>query len=266
MNAGTVLSESDLQLADVSKTLIPKGVFRTVADAQGRIVILPIVAGEPLVETRIAPRGAGMGLAPIISPGSRAVAVRVNDVVGVAGFVLPGMRVDVLVTGRAPGSEDSVTRTVLRDILVLSAGQIIQPEPKAQTINTPVVTLQVTPAEAEVLTLASAEGHIQLVLRNSSDRTAPETAGVRLTTLLAEAPREHSQLNPRAVARKPLALPHPVVPVPSAATSRENTVEVIRRTERSDQKLLPASPQSSETQAEGTSVPPKEARIVHGTS
>jgi len=95
----------------------------------------------------------------------RALTVRVNDVVGVAGFVMPGMRVDVLVTGKPPGQEGVVTTTVLQSILVLTAGTTIQPDARGQAINAPNVTLLVTPDQAEILTLASSEGRIQLVLR-----------------------------------------------------------------------------------------------------
>ena len=108
----------------------------------------------------------------------RAVSVRVNDVVGVAGFVLPGMRVDVLVTGRPPNFNGTITNTVLQNIVVLSAGQILQPESRGQAINTPVVTLLVTPEQAETLTLAGNEGRIQLAAaerHRSGDREDSRT-------------------------------------------------------------------------------------------
>ena len=144
-----------------------------------------------MVEARIAARGSGLGLGPLIPPGMRAMAVRVNDVVGVAGFVLPGMRVDVLVTGRPPGRAEAYTRTVLQNITVLSAGQTIDTDGKGQAINTPVVTLLVSPADAETLTLSNSEGHIQLVLRNSSDQQVAGTRGRQTLELYgAPAPAE----------------------------------------------------------------------------
>ena len=118
----------------------------------------------------------------------RAISVRVNDVVGVAGFVLPGMRVDVLVTGKPPDRPDTETQTVLQNITVLSAGQTIQTDGKSQPIVAPVVTLLVSPAEAEALTLANVEGHIQLVLRNSTDQATPATHGRRLHELYGSSP------------------------------------------------------------------------------
>src|SRR5947209_3856027 len=129
------------------------------------------------MEGRLATKGSGLGLAPTIPVGMRAVSVRVNDVAGVAGFVLPGMHVDVLVTGRPPAENGDITSTVLQNILVLSAGQTIQPDARGQAIQAPTVTLLVTPEQAEVLTLAGADGHIQLVLRNSSDQTIEKTPG-----------------------------------------------------------------------------------------
>jgi pilus assembly protein CpaB len=123
-------------------------------------------------------------LAPIIPVGMRAVSVRVNEVVGVAGFVLPGMHVDVLVTGRPPGDNASLmTTTVLQDVTVLSAGQTVQPDPRGQAINAPVVTLLVTPDHAEVLTLAGNEAKIQLVLRNASDTGTTNTPGRKIHEL-----------------------------------------------------------------------------------
>ena len=108
---------------------------------------------EPVQEGRLAVRGSGLGLAPIIPVGMRAVSVRVSDVAGVAGFVLPGLAVDVLVTGRPTGAEGTITTTCLQNMLVLSAGQTIQPDGRGQAINTPTVTLLVTPEQAETLTL-----------------------------------------------------------------------------------------------------------------
>ena len=134
----------------------------------------------------------------MIPPGMRAISVRVNDVVGVAGFVLPGMRVDVLVTGKPTMHPDTVTRTVLQNIVVLSAGQTIESDGKS-AISTPVVTLLVTPADAESLTLANSEGHIQLVLRNSADEVLANPRGRQLNDMLA----------PPSAAAKPAEAPPP---------------------------------------------------------
>jgi pilus assembly protein CpaB len=113
----------------------------------------------------------------------RAVTVRVNDVVGVAGFVLPGMRVDVTVTGRPPAGTETLTTTVLQNITVLSAGQTMAPDARGAAINAPTVTLLVTPEQAEVIILAGSEGRIQLILRNGSDNDVQKTSGVTTQSL-----------------------------------------------------------------------------------
>jgi pilus assembly protein CpaB len=180
---GTTLDHDSVKLRGVPENLFPAGGFSRLEDVLERPVISAIQADEPVVEARLAVKGSGMGLGPLIPPGLRAVSVRVNDVVGVAGFVLPGMRVDVLVTGKPPNRTDTETQTVLQNITVLSAGQSIQTDGKSQPIVAPVVTLLVNPNEAEALTLANVEGHIQLVLRNSTDRATADTHGRSLHNL-----------------------------------------------------------------------------------
>ncbi|MBV8820017.1 MAG: Flp pilus assembly protein CpaB, partial [Acidobacteriaceae bacterium] len=175
---------------------------------------------------------------PIMPVGMRAVAVRVNDVAGVAGFVLPGMRVDVLVTGRPPESSGStMTATVLQNILVLSAGTTIQADSRGQAIQAPTVTLLVSPEQAETLTLANNEGHIQLVLRNGSDQTIEKTSGRELSELYGGSKRGRAQRDgsdgsapaprPRMQARVSMApLPPPPPPPP-------DQIVVIRGTQKS---------------------------------
>jgi len=180
---GDVIAADSVKIVQVPENLFPKGGFSRVEEVLERPVVSPIQPDEPVVEPRIAAKGSGLGLAPMIPPGMRAMSVRVNDVVGVAGFVLPGMRVDVLVTGHVPGGDDTTTTTVLQNILALSAGQTIQPDSKGQPISATVVTLLVTPAQAESLTLANSEGKIQLVLRNSTDQELSQTTGRQLRDL-----------------------------------------------------------------------------------
>jgi pilus assembly protein CpaB len=204
LTAGSTLDRDSVKLRSVPDDLFPAGGFSRVEDVLERPVISAIQADEPVVEARVAVKGSGMGLGPMIPPGMRAISVRVNDVVGVAGFVLPGMRVDVLVTGKPPNRPDTETRTVLQNITVLSAGQTIQTDGKSQPIMAPVVTLLVSPADAEALTLSNVEGHIQLVLRNSTDRGATATRGRRLRELYgaAEAVEPSDEALPRPT-RKP---------------------------------------------------------------
>jgi pilus assembly protein CpaB len=218
---GVTVKPSDVKVLKTAADHFPKGAFSRVEEVIDRPVVSNVLADEPVLEGRLAARGSGTGLAAIIPVGMRAVSVRVNDVVGVAGFVLPGMRVDVLVTGRPPSSDGTVTTTVLQNILVLSAGPTIQPDPRGQAVNVPVVTLLVTPEQAEVLTLAGSEGRIQLVLRNGSDQTVSQTPGRNLSELYGNrTPRAQAQ--PAAASRPrpphqvaqaaPLILPLPPPP------------------------------------------------------
>jgi pilus assembly protein CpaB len=186
--AGSMLDHAAIKLRGIPESLFPAGGFSRLEDVLERPVISAIQADEPVVEARIAVKGSGMGLGPLIPPGMRAIALRVNDVVGVAGFVLPGMRVDVLVTGRPPNRGDTETRTVLQNITVLSAGQSIAIDGKNQPIATPVVTLLVSPEDAEALTLSNVDGRIQLVLRNSTDQAKVATAGRRLHDIYGTPP------------------------------------------------------------------------------
>jgi pilus assembly protein CpaB len=159
-------------------------------DAIGRGVVAPVYAGEPIIDGRLAARGAGAGLAATIPLGKRAVALRVNEVVGLAGFVSPGMRVDVLVAGHAPGATNpmsgTLSRTVLQNIEVLSAGQNIEKNTNGKPEAAEVVNLLVTPEQAEVLSLAESEAKVQLVLRNPLDTEEQSTPGSSVAKLFGQ--------------------------------------------------------------------------------
>ncbi len=213
MGVGVMVKREDLRLGKVPAEGFPKGAFSKVEQVIDRPVMSNILAEEPVLEGRLAARGSGLGLAPIIPVGMRAVSVRVNDVAGVAGFVLPGMRVDVLVTGRPPSSDGTVTATCLQNILVLSAGQTMQPDSRGQAITAPTVTLLGTPEQAEILTLANQEGHIQLVLRNGSDQSIQKTPGREIAELYGlQAKRGRPDILPRQS-----SLPRPQPPAVKAA-------------------------------------------------
>jgi len=214
MPLGSTLARDAVKLRSVPEKLFPTGGFSRIDDVVDRPVISPIQAEEAVLEARIAARGSGIGLGPLIPPGMRAISVRVNDVVGVAGFVLPGMRVDVLVTGKPSATPDTVTRTVLQNIVVLSAGQTIQTDGKS-AITTPVVTLLVTPEDAESLTLANNDGHIQLVLRNSADDVLANPRGRQLSELYG--------------ARAVMAPMAPALPLASEARSTPRRVSRVVR-------------------------------------
>lgn len=230
---GVTIKPTDLKLEKFPVDRFPKGAFSRVEEVVDRPVVSNILMDEPILDGRLAARGSGLGLAPVIPVGMRAVTVRVSDVVGVAGFVLPGLRVDVLLTGRHPSQGDSVTTTVLQNILVLSAGQTLQSDQRGQAINAATVTLLVTPDQAETITLAGNEGRIQLVLRNGSDHSIEKTPSRFLAELyggargkvapssadkMLAALKPHPPARPRAVpvtAAPALPPPPPPAPVPA---------------------------------------------------
>ena len=184
---GSVLTSGDLTTMMVAGTP-PKGAILKPEDAIGRGVVTQIFQGEPVLDNQLAGLGSGGGLAPTIPPGMRACAVKVDEVVGVAGFVIPGMRVDVLVSGNPPGAgaaEGVVTKTILQNIQVLSAGEDIQRDAAGKPEQVQVVNLLVTPEQAEMLSLASNSLKIQLVLRNPLDTEIAKVPTTAMSGLLS---------------------------------------------------------------------------------
>ena len=202
LTVGGTIKPGDIKIVKVTATQFPRGAFSKVEEVMDRPLMSNILLDEPIQEGRLAARGSGLGIAPIIPVGMRAVTVRVTEVVGVAGFVLPGMRVDILLTGKAPESVDTVTTTVLQNITVLSAGQTYQPDAKGQAINASTVTLLVSPDQAETLTLASQEGRIQLVLRNGSDHNIEKTPGRDIRDLFGARRSSARNRNSRGAAQE----------------------------------------------------------------
>lgn len=244
LGVGWMIKPADVKIDKVPSDAFPKGAFSKVEDVLDRPVISNVLLDEPILEGRLAAKGSGLGLAPTIPVGMRAVTVRVNDVAGVAGFVLPGMKVDVLVTGHPPNSEGTMTTTCLQNMLVLSAGQTMTPDSRGQTIQAPTVTLLVDPEQAETLTLANSEGRIQLVLRNSSDQAIEKTAG-RYVSELYGAQRKPAAPVKQEVAPRPrprpvevAAAPPPVAVAPPPPPPPDQIV-VIRGTTRTVE-VLPA--------------------------
>lgn len=241
LELGTLIRESDLRTGDWPGTL-PHGALLRKEDVVGRGVMAAIYDGEPVLESRLAPKGAGAGLAATIPAGMRAVAVRVNEVVGVAGFVVPGMRVDVLIAGNPPGAQSSagmVSRTLLQNIEVLSAGQNFQKDAEGKPVQVQVVNLLVTPEQAEILSLASNETRLQLVLRNPLDTQTAKTTGVALSALYGAAVKPPEAPRPRpTMARVKTA---PVVMVAPPRPAGPVTVEVMNGNKRVDAKFPAAS-------------------------
>lgn len=246
LSVGVMVKPADVKIAKIATEAFPKGAFSKVEDVLDRPVISNILLDEPVLDGRLAAKGSGLGLAPTIPVGMRAVSVRVNDVAGVAGFVLPGMHVDVLVTGRPPNGDGDMTTTCLQNILVLSAGQTMQADARGQAMPAPTVTLLVDPEQAETLTLAGSDGHIQLVLRNSSDQTVEKTPGRYVTELY----NGHRPAPVAPVKSEPRPRPRPVVvakaepaPPPVAAPAPPpppDQIVVIRGTQRTVE-VIPSS-------------------------
>lgn len=188
---GSIIHDKDLTTMKIVGP-VPQGVILKPEDAIGRGVIANIFAGEPILNSRLATPGSGGGLAATIPPGMRAAAVKVDDVVGVAGFVTPGMRVDVLISGNPPGNnsgnntQGTLTKTLLQNIEVLSAGTDIQKDAEGKPKQVQVVNLLVSPQQAELLSLAGNETHIQLVLRNPTDTNIAKPQETSLAALFAD--------------------------------------------------------------------------------
>ena len=219
LEPGALLKDNDIVETDWNG-VVPAGVLNAKADIVGRGVVATIYEKEPIVETRIGARGAGAGFAASIPDGMRAVAVRVNEVVGVAGFVVPGTHVDILVTGNSPNMTDgTMVKTILQDIEVLSAGQNFQRDAEGKPVLVQVVNMLVTPDQAEVLSLASNEMKVQLVLRNPIDRKTATTKGAALGELFG---------GPRLVRTRTMPAPAPRM----APVEIPPVVEMINGTKR----------------------------------
>src|SRR5579859_4755873 len=169
LQVGARVEEHDIKIIKIPPADLPPGAPRRRSDVLGHGVIIPISKGEFILPNRLAAENAGAGLPSLIPPGMRAVSVRVNEVVSVAGFVTPGTRVDVLLTGAPNGAGEQQTTTVLQNVAVLASGKTLERTSTGEALNAAVITLLVTPEDAQRLTLASTEGHIQLALRNPLD-------------------------------------------------------------------------------------------------
>lgn len=227
IQVGVILTAKDLTTLQIAGTP-PKDAILKPENAIGRGIISELYQGEPVLSSRLAAPGSGGGLAATIPQGMRACAVKVDQVVGVAGFVTPGMRVDVLVSGTPPGSalgvESTVSRTVLQNIQVLSAGTDIQKDAEGKPHQVQVVNLLVTPAQAETLSLASNQLKIQLVLRNPLDTKVAEVPGTAMSNLFADQNiPEHAGKFAGHRRRK--------------AVSRAYSVEVINGSKRSEERV-----------------------------
>lgn len=202
--AGAIVGPEDVKMVEWPAGAISPAYARSEDDVVGRGVIQPVSADEPILQNKLAGEGAGGGLPVVIPDGMRAVSVKVDEVIAVAGFVLPTTFVDVIVTmDPASGEAQATSKVVLQNVEVIAAGQTMERDASGAPQNVPVITLLVTPEEAEKLALASAEGRIQLALRNTMDREEVETPGIEANNLVRTASTAPPQRSRPAVRRAP---------------------------------------------------------------
>jgi pilus assembly protein CpaB len=174
ISVGSRIEDKDVKVVRFPAADLPPNCFHSKSKILGRGAVLPISRGEFILPYKLAGENAGFGMPTLIPRGMRAVSVRVNDIVAVAGFVIAGTHVDVLLTGNPSGASDQQTTTVLENVAVIAVGQNLERNSEGKPQSAPVITLLVSPDDAEKLTLASTQGHIQLALRNPLD-TGQET-------------------------------------------------------------------------------------------
>jgi pilus assembly protein CpaB len=232
LQVGARVEEHDIKIIRIPVSDLPSGAPRKRSEVIGHGVIVPITKGEFILRTKLADENAGAGLPALIPPGMRAVSVRVNEVVSVAGFVTPGTRVDVLLTGTPTGGSDEVTTTVLQNIAVLASGHTLERTSTGEAQNTAVITLLVSPDDAQRLTLAAKQGTIQLALRNPLDVKADDFP-------LSSARGLYKGSSPPPTPTPRIAVHHPVELKPQVVTAPSPTgisVEVYEGDKKSETK------------------------------
>jgi len=220
---GHVLDVADIKVAQWPGDVVPMGYSSSVEEVLGRGLIQRVAMNEPLLPAKIAVKEAGGGLPIVIPEGMRAVSIRVDEVIQVAGFVGPGTRVDVLVTLEGESQPDPITKIVLQNMLVLTSGQIVERTPNGEPVLSTVVTFLTSPEDAEKLVMSATKGRIQLALRNTLDLDSLTTEGIRLGSLIPS----QRQAAPRTVARTQ----------PQPAASRARTIEVFRGPDREEENI-----------------------------
>jgi pilus assembly protein CpaB len=236
---GEVLATSTVKLQPYLKATLPPGSFSEPGQVVGRTLLYPVVIGEPILESKLAPKTAAAGgVGAIITPKKRAMAVRVDKVIGVSGFIRPGSRVDVLVTiAQKTGDSGPMTKIVLENILVLAVGSEMEKGTKQEKPTVvDVLTMEVTPEEGEKLALAATEGKLQMALRNSTDSDGVSTRGTTIPALLSSYSGPAAPPKAQKVAAKPgSSRPAPSqTPPPRPATF---SVELIKGTSVSTHKF-----------------------------
>jgi pilus assembly protein CpaB len=218
LSPGIALAAGSVKIVSWPRELIPPQSASTLQQVEGRVAVTPISNGEPVLFSKLAPVGTAAGLSSLLDESKRALTVRVDDVSGVAGFVHPRDKVDILVDMKMQSGNDSFSKTILQNITVMTIGQTWEEkENKPVVVNT--VTMEVTPEQAEILNLASSEGKIRLALRGRRNENIVETSGVVSSQLFAGAKNEKPE------------------PAKSEPQKEERTVEVIKGLERTKASL-----------------------------
>jgi pilus assembly protein CpaB len=217
ISPGTALSGQSVKTVSWPLKVIPPKAASSLREIEGRVVMVPIPQGNPILFSMLAPQGTAAGLSGILPDGKRALTVKVDEVAGVAGFIHPGDHVDVLVDLTIKEASEHFSKTILHDIVVLTTGQIWQQKGDNKPVVVNTVTLELTPHESEVLNLASNEGKIRLALRNRNNKTVAETGGVTTSFLLS------------GVSPKKQTVAQPI--------RAERSIEVIKGLERTEAKL-----------------------------
>jgi pilus assembly protein CpaB len=222
LSLGTRLTTEHLRSVTWPKSATIEGGFSDAKELVGRGVIFPIAPSEPILESKLAPKQGGSGLSTAIPDGMRAVSIRVNEVIGVAGFVLPGTRVDVILIGTAPNGTDMSSNVILENVQVLTAGQEVEQDVQGKPKSVTVVTLLLTPTDSEKLALATVGGTIQLVLRNPMDLAEVKPLPVQRSALYGKptlAPAEAGPkvgIPPKVAKAPPKVAPPPPPPIVAA--------------------------------------------------
>lgn len=251
---GEKITAEHLALSPIPNGSAPEGVFRKMDQLVGRVAITPIGVRETITNMKLAPEGTGAGLSAVIPEGYRAMTVKVDDVVGVSGFIMPGSFVDIVaivlpLAQQGAQSSGPISKIVLQNIKVLASGpKIDSPENQREPTAVKAVTLQVTPEQAEKLVLAANEGKLQLVMRNYSDQEDTQTKGANKTTLLSgesyvpqPAPPTEKADTSKLVAKRVRAVRRPSIALkaerPVATPAPRNSIEFIEGQKRRDVEI-----------------------------
>jgi len=241
MSIGTALTKDDVKVVAWPAASPVPGAIASVDEVVNRGLLTAVLQNEPITTNKLAASHEGSGLPPAIPPGMRAMSVKVNDVIGVAGFIAPGSRVDVVVTIRR--ANDSMTSTVASNVEVLTAGTRRDQERRDKPATTEtkptdstVVTLMVTPRDAERIALAQSEGQIMLALRNPLDKESTVSDGVRTTGLLSQADAAPTPVAPKPAPAKRVAAKTPAPPTVEVPETKR-TIETIRAAKRTEEVI-----------------------------